>query len=133
MATDSTSRPTGPASRSALVALWCTVWLVVGAWTGYEMWQLSSLSSTVADSGRALDEAGIALESLGQVPFVGDRTAALGADVRANGADIMRSADDAGTSIRRLAVLLGFVIALVPSVPAVVAHRVLAGRTRNPF
>lgn len=107
---------------NGLVGMWCALWLVVGAWTGYEVWQLSSLGGTVAGSGRALDSAGQALQSLGKVPVVGDTTAELGDEVRANAADIVVDARAAGASTRRLAVLLGLTIALVPSVPVLAVH-----------
>lgn len=104
-----------PALPDTVVALWCALWLVVGAWTAYEMWQLSGLSDTVADTGRTLDSAGEALQSLGGVPVVGDRTEQLGNEVRANAAQVVDSAGDAGQAVRRLSVLLGLTIALVPS------------------
>ena len=107
---------------NGVVATWCALWLVVGAWTGYELWQLSALGATVADSGEALGSAGSALESLGRVPVVGDTTAELGAEVRVNAADIVVSADAAQSSMRRLAVLLGLTIAIVPTVPVLAVH-----------
>jgi hypothetical protein len=112
----------GGGSFDGLVAVWCALWLVVGAWTGYEVWQLSDLAETVEVTGRSLDEAGIALESLAEVPVVGGGTAELGSRVRADAREIVVSADQATGSIRRLSVLLGLVIALVPSVPVVVAR-----------
>ena len=128
--------PTDPAaldrdraqSRLGLLGFWCALWLVIGVWVGYEVWQMSELASTVADSGRALGAAGSALESLGNVPLVGDTTAELGQKVTANSADIVGSAAVADGSIRRLSVLLGFTIAVIPTVPVVVMHRALGHR-----
>lgn len=113
---------------NGLVATWCALWLVIGGWTGYELWQLSDLGPTIADSGRALDSAGTALESLGSVPVVGESTGQLGSEVRANASDIVAGAAEARASIRRLAVLLGLTIALVPSVPVLAAHAALRRR-----
>lgn len=114
-----------------LLATWCALWLVVGIWTGHEVWRLADLGSTVADSGRALGSAGSALESLDALPLVGETTAALGREVRANGADVVAGARDAGSSVRRLAVLLGLTIALAPSAPVVVlVVAVRSGRLR---
>jgi hypothetical protein len=107
------------------IALWVALWLVVGVWTGVEVWRLSELTMTVADSGRALDEAGMALQSLGRVPLVGGEAAELGTQVRQNGVDVIAGADSAQGSFRRLAVLLGVTIAFVPTVPVVAMHRVL--------
>jgi hypothetical protein len=111
-----------------LIASWCALWLVVGVWTGYELWQLSDLGPTVAESGRALDSAGTALESLGSVPVVGDQTAELGSEVRANAQQIVADAIEARASIRRRAGQRGLAIALVPSVPVLAAYAAVRRR-----
>ena len=101
------------------MAAWCALWLVVGVWTGYELWQLGELGGAVAETGRALGSAGDALEGLGGTPLVGDQTEELGAQVKQSSADIVTQAQGAQGSLRQLAVLLGLAVALVPSVPAV--------------
>ncbi len=106
------------------------MWVLVGVWTGYEVWQLSGLSATVAQSGRSLADVGMALESLGSVPVVGDAAQGFGAEIRTNSAEIVRSASTAETATRRLSVLLGLSIALVPSAPVLVAY--LAPLRRRP-
>lgn len=98
------------------------MWVLVGVWTGYEVWQLSGLSATVAQSGRALADVGTALEGLGSVPVVGDAAQGFGAEIRTNSAEIVQSASAAETATRRLSVLLGLSIALVPSAPVLVAY-----------
>ena len=108
-----------------LVATWVVLWLVVGAWVGYEVWQLSDLGTTVAESGRALDAAGSGLQSLGDVPVVGDQTAQVGDQVRANADGIVAAAGEARSGARRLSVLLGLAVALVPSVPVLAVHLAL--------
>ena len=109
------------------VAAWCALWLVVGVWTGYELWQLGELGGAVAETGRSLGAAGDALEGLGSTPLVGDRTEELGAQVKSSSADIVTQAEGAQGSLRQLAVLLGLTVALLPTVPAVVLLR-LGGR-----
>lgn len=105
-----------------LVAFWVVLWLVVGAWTGVEVWRLSDLSTTVASSGRTLDDAGEALQALEPVPLVGDDAATLGTSVRTEAVGIVQQASAAQGSIRRLALLLGLSIALVPSAPVLLLH-----------
>lgn len=100
-----------------LVVFWVVLWLVVGLWSGYEIWQLSSLSRSTVKSGQALDGAGRAFQSLGNVPLVGDAPAQFGGRVRATAADIVASATEAGRSTRRLSVLLGLSITLIPVTP----------------
>jgi hypothetical protein len=118
-----------PASRhrsvEVAVALWVALWLVVGVWTGVEVWRLSNLTQTVADSGQAIGEVGQGLQSLDAVPLVGEEAARLGTRVRDNGVDIIAGAQQAQGSFRRLSLLLGVTIAFVPTVPVVAMHRVL--------
>jgi hypothetical protein len=119
-----------PASWSGAVAAWCAWWLVVGLWTGFELWQLSDIGGTVAETGRAVGSAGEALQGLGATPLVGDRTEELGAQLVSSSAEIMAEAEGARGSLRQLAVLLGLTLTLVPSVPAVVLL-VLGGRRHS--
>ena len=113
------------------MAAWCALWLVVGIWTGYELWQLGELGGAVAETGRALGSAGDALEGLGSTPLVGDQTEELGAQVKASSADIVTEAQGAQGSLRQLAVLLGLTVSLLPSVPAVLL--VTLGDRRTPL
>jgi hypothetical protein len=117
----------GASRWSGAVAAWCVLWVVVGVWTGYELWQLGELGGAVAETGRALGNAGDALEGLSGTPLVGDRTEELGAQVASSSADIVAQAEGARGSLRQLAVLLGLTVSLVPSVPAVVLL-LLSGR-----
>lgn len=117
----------GRSRWAGAVAAWCALWLVVGVWTGYELWQLGELGGAVAETGRALGSAGDALQDLGSTPLVGERTEELGAQVTSSSADIVTEAKGAQGSLRQLAVLLGLTVSLVPSVPAV-ALLVLSGR-----
>ncbi len=117
---------------SGAVAAWCALWLVVGLWTGHELWQLAELGRAVADTARSLGAAGTALEGLGSAPLVGERTEELGAQVQQSSAGIVAEADGARASLRQLAVLLGLTVALVPSVPAVLLLAVDRRRGSGP-
>jgi hypothetical protein len=120
------ARPTG-GQWSGAVAAWCALWLVVGVWTGVELWQLGELGGAVAEAGRALGSSGDALQGLSDVPLVGERTGELGAEVQRSSADVVTQAEGARGSLRQLAVLLGLTVSLVPSVPAVL-WLVVSGR-----
>lgn len=91
----------------------------MGAWIGVEIWRLADLTATVQDSGYAIASAGQALQSLEAVPVVGERAAELGAEARANAEAIVQDAQAARGAFRRVAVLLGVAVALVPSAPMV--------------
>lgn len=96
-------------------AAWCALWLVVGAWTGYQLWQLADLGGAVADAGRSLGDVGTALQGLGDAPLVGKRTEELSAQVQRGSADVVAQAQGAQAALRQLAVLLGLTVALLPS------------------
>ena len=112
------ARPSVPRWAGA-VSAWCALWLVVGLWTGFQLWQLAELGGAVAETGRSLGAAGAALEGLGSTPLIGDRTEELGAQVQRSSAGIVAEAQGAQGSLRQLAVLLGLTVSLVPSVTAV--------------
>ena len=97
------------------IALWVAVWLVMGAATAVSVWRLGELGATLSRSGQALDDAGDALQQLGKIPVVGDRPEQLGNDVRQTAADITVRGQEARREMRRLAVLLGLTVALLPS------------------
>ena len=129
------ARTGGPATDRRIdvaVGVWAVLWLVLGGWTGAEVWRLSHLTNTVEDSGFAIAQAGEALQSLDPVPIYGDRAAELGTQARANGQAIVRDARDARGTFKRLAVLLGLAIALVPTVPAVMIRRVVRRTALRP-
>lgn len=100
-----------------LVAFWLSLWLVIGSWSGYTIWQVSSLGDTVSNSGTALNSAGEALQSVGGVPVVGERPAELGDEVVATAAEITGRGQDIKSDLRRLSLLLGLSIALMPTTP----------------
>lgn len=113
------------------VVAWCVLWVVIGIWTGYELWQLGDLGAAVAETGRALGSAGDALKGLSDVPVVGEETGDLGAEVTASSESIVAEATAAQGSLRQLAVLLGLTVSLVPSVPALALLRL--GSRRGPL
>lgn len=105
-----------------VVCFWVVLWLVVGAAVGYEMWQLTGLSQSAVDSGRALGTAGRALQDLSGLPLIGSRTGHLGDQVVTSGGSIVDSGTRAGGSIRALSVLTGLVIALAPTGPLLLLY-----------
>lgn len=105
-----------------VAALWCVLWLVIGGWTGYELWQLSYAGATIQQSGRALDDTGRALQDIGRIPVIGTRPAELGNAVRQNAAQIQAEARRSVSSVRRLAILLGLAVAVIPNTPVLAVY-----------
>ncbi len=109
-----------------VVAFWVVFWLVVGALAAWQIWNLGALSTGVVDSGRALGTAGKALQDISGLPVIGERTGQLGQQVVTSGASIVAGGQEAATSTRVLAILLGVTIALGPLGPVLFVY--LPGR-----
>ncbi len=99
----------------SIVVFWVVFWLVVGAWTGYQLWELTGLAASTVDSGRSLGSAASALQTLSSLPFIGDRTGALGDQVGQTADQIVQSGQAADRSIRGLSILLGVAVAVAPA------------------
>ncbi len=100
-----------------LVTFWVVLWVVLGLLTGYEVRRLTSVSDAAQASARAADTAGEALQSLDGIPFVGERSAELGDEVRAAAEQVRLNAEDTSVTLRRLGLLLGASIILIPLTP----------------
>lgn len=100
-----------------LVGFWLVLWLVIGGWTGWTIWDLSVLGDTVTQSGEAIGSAGAALESLSGVPVIGDDTAQVGGDALTAGKEIADRGQIVEAQLRQLAILLGLAIAVMPTTP----------------
>ena len=100
-----------------LVIFWFVLWLVIGGWSGYTIWQLSDLGDTVTSSGRAIGSSGEALEAVGGVPVIGERPAELGKEISATGVEVASRGQEVKSQLRQLSLLLGLAIALMPTTP----------------
>ena len=105
------------ALMDGVAVFWVVLWLVIAGLTGYEVWSLTRLADSAEVSARAADSAGQALETLSEIPLVGEQPGELGSEVRAAAADVEGSASQTREDVRRLAVLLGVSIFLIPSSP----------------
>lgn len=114
--------------RDSVVAFWVVLWLTMGVLTGLEIWSLSRVSDAAAASGRAADQAGRGLQELSALPLVPDGPGRIGDEVRAAADEIDRSAALIRQDVRRLSLLLGVSVALLPTVPVLALY--LPGRLR---
>ncbi len=105
-----------------MVALWVTVWVVVGAVLGYEIWRLDGLAASTVDSGHSLARAGDALGALSSVPLIGDTTGQLGQQVSSTAAGIVSNGLQAYSSIHGISVLMGLSVALIPTLSALAVY-----------
>ena len=107
---------------------WVVLWIAVGMWTGVTLWQAAETGDTISSSGHALDTAGKALRGLSDVPLVGDRPRELGDEVVATASEVTERGQLVKGQLRRLSILLGVSIVLIPITP--VAGFYLPARSR---
>lgn len=100
-----------------LVIFWLVLWLVVGAWSGFTIWQLSGLGDTITTSGNALKSTGEALQTVGQAPVVGEGPGELGDEVVTTAEDVAGRGQEIRTQLRVLSLLLGLSIMVMPTTP----------------
>jgi hypothetical protein len=110
---------------TVFVVLWSLLWIGLGIWTGYEVNALRTLSNTVVRAGVAVRSTGDALQTVGSIPFVGDRIGDVGRDVSAAGRSAVVSGRSSRGTIDRLAVLLGLAVGLVPTAPVLVLYLIV--------
>ncbi len=92
-------------------------WGVLGAGTGHETSQLTSVSDSAEASALASDRTGEALQSLRDLPLVGEDAGELGDEVRAAAREVSANATESRVTVERLGILLGSAIALLPLTP----------------
>lgn len=105
-----------------VTGFWVMLWLVIGTWTGYQIWQLTGLSTSTVQAGKALGTAGKALQDLSGIPLIGSRTGELGNEVATTGTGIVAGGQRAESSIRALAVLVGLAVGLSPAGPVLLLY-----------
>lgn len=113
---------------TVLLAIWVVTWLGLGAWTGYEVNGLRTLSDTVVRAGAAVQTTGEALQQVGGLPLIGGRVGRIGAEVTAAGVSAQVGGRESRSTVDTLAVLLGLAIGLIPVGPVVLLFLLLRRR-----
>lgn len=101
----------------ALVMAWIVVWVLAGLLVFHEVRALSALSDTVSQAGRAVETSGQALESLKILPGVGGQIGASADQIKEAGRRAQASGASSRRSVRRLSVVLGVAVAVLPTTP----------------
>jgi hypothetical protein len=101
----------------AAVLVWVMAWIVLALFVGREVRDLRELSDTVVSAGVAVEDTADLVDSLGSIPFVGDRVGKVADQVRAAGRSAQASGRDSRDSTENLSVLLALSIALIPTLP----------------
>jgi hypothetical protein len=98
----------------ALVVAWVLVWIVAGIAVGREVRGLAEISDNARQAGLATQRAA---DLFDDVPLIGDEAAST---LRDAGASTIRSAERGRDKVRTLGMILGLIVAIVPSLPLVV-------------
>jgi hypothetical protein len=120
--------PAAPRGRlfnflDAVLVIWVAGWIVYGFAVHRQIQDMASLSDTLVKTGQAVDATGRALKPLASLPFgLGKRISGLVDQVHGVALSAEASGEDSRGSIHRLAVELGFAIALIPTVPLVAIY-----------
>lgn len=106
----------------ALAGAWVLAWVLLGFLVAAGVQQLTGLSGSFTAVGRAVETTGGAVGGLRSLPLVGGGAAAAGQGLEDAGRGVVRSAESSRGDIARIGVLLGLVVALLPSSPVLVGY-----------
>jgi hypothetical protein len=110
-------------AADVVVVAWAALWIVLGVSVARDVRGLTSVSDTIVVAASTVDRTADALTPLARLPFgVGDRIQAAQADIHQAAEDARANAVTSRQSIQDLARLLGWAVALAPTVPIVVGY-----------
>lgn len=104
------------------VALWLLVCVALGVAVADGVRELTALSDTVSDAGRAVQDSGRALGSLSDLPLVGGQLGGAGRQIGDAGRGVVAEGAATRQSIERTADLLGLAVGLIPMLPVLLLY-----------
>jgi hypothetical protein len=121
LASDTVRRRTVWAA-DALLVVWVLAWVAVGIWVAVDVNHLGRLADTLGTAAAGLGQVSHGLGQLSKLPLVGHALTNLASAGSATAASASVNATTAKSSVDQLAYLLGTVIVVIPSVPALVVY-----------
>jgi len=115
----------------AAVVLWTALWIGLAVLVYHEVRGLRDVSDTLVSTGMAVDSTGRALQTVGDIPFVGGRVRGYADQVRRAGHSAVRSGRSSRDHIDTLSVLLAVMVALVPTAPVLALYFPLRRAARD--
>lgn len=121
---------TTPRARvlDVLAVVWVVAWLVAAVALGSAAWGVGDVTDAARQAASGTDQAGRAVEELGDLPLVPDRVGELGGSIRESAASLDDRALDARSSIHRLAVALAVAVFALATAPVWLVHLPLRSR-----
>jgi hypothetical protein len=108
-----------------LVIAWVALWIVLGVSVASDVRDLTSVSDTIVVAAATVDRTADALTPLAKLPFIGGRIQDAKAQIHQAAEEARANAVTSRQSIQDLARLLGWAVALAPTVPILVLYAVL--------
>lgn len=102
-----------------VVIVWVIAWACLGIATGVEIWRLDQIGASVAVNARALADTGRSLASLSSLPLVGGEVDTISRSIDRAATDTEAEARASQEQAHLLGILLGYIVALLPALPAV--------------
>ena len=100
-----------------LVVLWTIAWIVLGITVGTFVERLGAVGEGLEDAGQAIGRAGDAVDSLSDVPLVGEGFSTVAEEIRGIGRETAQNGRSVEDDVDSLAVLIGAGLALGPTLP----------------
>lgn len=100
-----------------LAAFWVVLWAVVGVLTSVVIWRIAGIGDTISTSGQALDSAGQAINTVADVPFVGNSAGDLAKQIVGTSGEIQSRGQEVKGELHQLSILLGIFLILAPILP----------------
>jgi hypothetical protein len=108
--------PSAPriAAFDVVLAGWAIFWVALAIGIAANTREIANMGDTVARTGRAVRQTGSALDS---VPLLPSSVSDVASSIRSAGESTVEQGHSSADATRRLSLLLGIAIAIIPSVP----------------
>ena len=97
------------------VVVWVVVWVALGVLIWHDIAAQTQLSSDVIKVGTAVKDTGQALGVVGGLPLVGGSIGDFAGKIETMGAEVAASGQDSRAGIRRIAVIAGLGVGILPA------------------
>jgi len=100
------------------VVVWVVVWALLGVFVWQDITAQTRLPADVIKIGSAVEDTGQALGVVGGLPLVGDRIGSFADRIETLGAEVVASGETSREGIRRVAVIAGIAVGVLPAAMA---------------
>jgi hypothetical protein len=113
------------------VVVWVVVWALLGVLVWQDITAQTRLPADVIKIGSAVKDTGQALGVVGGLPLVGERIGAFADRIEGLGAEVVASGETSREGIRRVAVIAGIAVGVLPAAMALFLYLPVRVRWRR--